>query len=464
VCRASRRTSIAQGHPLTSRRRGDRLRRAEEGCPVDLRRTIAVTLVLAACSTLAIPGVASAAAGNLDRSFGDGGKVITDITRANDAANDVAIQPNGKIVAVGRASTRRYYGRFAVTRYRTNGHLDPAFGGDGLVTVDVATREDAAAAVAIQTDGGIVAVGGAAVTARNRAFALVRLEPDGSRDAGFGVGGIVTSDLSPEDDGAADVAIQADQRIVVAGTVGTGRFAVARYGSDGSLDPTFSGDGTVRTDITPGYDSASALAIDADGDIVVAGTTGDGSFAVVRYLPDGTPDASFGGDGIVTTDLTEGYDAANGVAVDGAGRVVVAGEAGFCCEYTGRFGVVRYEADGTPDATFGDGGVVITNFSRTDDAASDLAIQTDGSIVVVGTEGFDGLRSRFAVARYTDTGVLDPTFGRDGRVVTSFSRGFDSARAVAIQTDGAIVAAGGSYPDPDGLNGRFAIARYHGSV
>ena len=418
-------------------------------------------LAVAGCLLSATADPAAAAPGNLDRSFGDAGRVITDISRGNDSASDVAIQANGKIVAVGRASTRRSFGRFAVTRYRTNGHLDPAFGGDGLVTVDIATREDAAAAVAIQADGRIVAAGGAAVTAFDGAFALVRFGPDGARDATFGDAGIVVTNLSPGDDGAADIAIQADQQIVVAGTA-NGRFAVARYDPDGTPDATFGGDGSVRTDVAAGYDNAAGVAIDAGGNIVVAGTGGDGSFALVRYGPDGTPDPSFGGgDGVVTTDLTDGYDSANAVAIDAEGNLVVVGEAGFCCEYTGRLGIVRYEPDGDLDPTFGGDGTVITNLSPTDDAGGDVAIQPDGRIVVAGTEGFDGLRSRFALARYTDAGTLDATFGGNGWIVTSFSRGFDAAHAIAIQPDGAIVAAGGSYPDPNGLNGRFALARYH---
>ena len=424
--------------------------------------TLCAALALSACAVVATSDVAPAASGNLDRSFGDAGRVITDISRGNESATDVAIQANGKIVAVGRASTRRYYGRFAVTRYRTNGHLDPAFGGDGVVTVDIATREDAAAAVAIQADGRVVAAGGAAVTAFDGAFALVRFDPDGTRDATFGDAGIVITNLSPGDDGAADIAILDDQRIVVAGTA-NGRFAVARYEPDGAPDPSFGGNGSVRTDVAAGYDSAAGVAIDGGGNIVVAGTGGDGSFAVVRYGSDGTPDPSFGGgDGVVTTHLTDGYDSANAVAIDAEGNLIVAGEAGFCCEYTGRFGVVRYEPDGDPDPTFGGDGTVITNLSPTDDSARDVAIKAEGDIVVAGTEGFDGLRSRFALARYTDMGVLDATFGGDGWIATSFSRGLDAARAIAIQPDGAIVAAGGSYPDPNGLNGRFALARYQG--
>jgi uncharacterized delta-60 repeat protein len=331
-----------------------------------------------------------------------------------------------------------------------------------VVTVDIATREDAAAALAIQADGRIVAAGGASVTAFDGAFALVRFDPDGTRDATFGEAGVVITNLSPGDDGAADIAIQADQRIVVAGTA-NGRFAVARYGPDGVPDPSFGGDGSVRTDVADGYDNAAGVAIDAGGNIVVAGSGGDGSFAVVRYEPDGDPDPTFGGgDGVVSTDLTEGYDSANAVAIDAEGNLVVAGEAGFCCEYTGRFGIVRYEPDGDPDPTFGGDGTVITNLTPTDDAAGDVAIQPNGGIVVAGTEGFDGLRSRFALARYTDIGLLDATFGGDGRIATSFSVGSDAARAIAIGPDGAIVAAGGSYPDPNGLNGRFALARYHG--
>ena len=92
-----------------------------------------------------------------------------------------------------------------------------------------------------------------------------------------------------------------------------------------------------------------------------------------------------------------------------------------------------------------------------------MAIQANGKIVAVGTEGFNGAHSRFALARYTSDGALDPTFGGSGRVVTAFSKGFDSASSVAIQADGKIVAAGTTYPDPDGLDGLFALARYGGA-
>lgn len=431
---------------------------------MSLRSRVSILLAAACALSVVSAGPASAAPGELDRTFGNGGKVVTNISRGNDGASDVAIQANGKIVAVGRASTRNYYGKFAVARYRTNGHLDPAFGGDGLVTTNFATRQDAASAVAIQDDGRIVVAGSGSLTTSDGYVALARYNADGTLDGSFGDAGVVRANPTTGDDVAGDVAIQADGQIVVAGTIGAGKFAVLRFDPDGGPDATFSGNGVVMTDIAPGYDSASAVSIDAGGNIVVAGTSGDGSFAAVRYTSDGTPDATFDGDGVVTTDLTAGYDSANGLAIDADGNVLLAGEAGFCCEYTGSFGLVRYETDGTLDPTFGGGdGIVVTNFTRTDDSARDVAIQANGKIVAVGTEGFNGAHSRFALARYTSDGALDPTFGGSGRVVTAFSKGFDSAGSVAIQADGKIVAAGTTYPDPDGLDGLFALARYGGA-
>ena len=135
--------------------------------------------------------------GNLDPTFGGDGKVLTDFTKGRDGARDVAIQANGKIVVVGRASTRRGFGRFALARYRANGHLDPAFGGDGVVTTNFAKREDAASAVAIQADGKIVAVGFADVTARVEVFAVARYDRDGTLDTTFGDKGKVTTGFTP---------------------------------------------------------------------------------------------------------------------------------------------------------------------------------------------------------------------------------------------------------------------------
>jgi uncharacterized delta-60 repeat protein len=425
-------------------------------------RSRTVSLVALAFSLTMMPRPALAAPGDLDGTFGRHGRVITNLTPGNDGASDVAIQANGKVVVAGRASSRRGYGRFAVTRYRANGGLDPTFGGDGVVITNFAKREDSAAGVAIQADGKIVAAGGANPTARISKFAVARYNTDGTLDSTFGGNGKVTTGFSGGQDDGRDVAIQADGKIVVAGTTDQGEFAIARYHPDGTLDTSFDGDGKATADITAEYDAVSAVAIDADGKIVVAGYGGDLplTFALTRFNADGTLDTTFDGDGVVTTDLTEGFDNANAVAIQSDGKIVAAGEAGFCCEYTGSFGLVRYDSDGALDTTFSGDGKVFTNFTNGDDSASAVAIQSDGKIVAAGSEGFNGASSRFALVRYEADGTRDPTFGDQGKVVTRFSRGFDGARAVAIQADGRILAVGSTYPDIDGLDGLFALARY----
>ena len=415
-----------------------------------------------ACLLVVVPASrARAAPGDLDATFGGDGKVVTNLGKGIDAPEDVAIQANGKIVAVGRVSTPSGSARFALARYRTNGSLDPTFGGDGLVIIDFAGRSNAAFGVAIQQDGKIVAVGDVQVTVGVQKFAVARLNRDGTLDSTFGGNGKVTTALTGGEDGARDVAIQADGRIVVVGTSDLGEFALARYDVDGMLDPTFDGDGRVTTAFTTtGFDGANGVAIDADQRIVVAGTGGNGTFALARYDSLGILDATFDGDGKVRTNFTKGVDTADAVAIQSDGKIVAAGEAGFQGEWTGDFGLARYDADGSLDATFDGDGKVMTGFTRDDDSASDVAIQANGKIVAAGSAGYNGAISRFALARYRWNGSLDSSFGSNGRVTTRFSKGFDFARGVAIQPDGRIVAVGSTFGDIDGIDARFALARY----
>jgi uncharacterized delta-60 repeat protein len=417
--------------------------------------------IIVAASIAASATAASADPGDLDRTFGDGGRVRTNVSRTNDAAQDVAIQANGKIVVVGRASTSNLYGDVAVARYRPNGSLDPAFGHRGIVTRSLSNRSDAVGAVAIQANGRIVAAGGLATSGRTGRFAVLRFLRDGSLDDTFSGNGVAKLGFGDDSDEAADVAIQSDGRIVVVGTTGLGEFALARYEEDGTLDPTFGGDGKVTADPTAGYDTATGLAIQEDGAIVVSGIGGDGTMVAMRFATEGTPDAAFDGDGIVTVDAAAGNDSASAVAIQGDGAIVLAGEAGGCCEYTGSFAVVRLATDGSLDPGFGGGdGIAITNFGPDDDGAADLAIQDNGKIVAAGSEGFNGATARFALVRYERDGTRDASFGDRGKVVTRFSRGFDFAHAMALQADGRIVSVGSTTPDVDGLDSLFALARH----
>ena len=229
----------------------------------------------------ATPG--SAPPGDLDPTFDGDGKVTTDFGDG-DRAEGVVIQGDGKIVVAGSAGgTNRDFDPgfdFALARYRTDGSLDPTFGGDGKVTTDFSSSDDRAFAVALQPDGKIVAAGQAFVSERD--FALARYNTDGSLDATFGGGdGKVSVDLAVDetDDAALAVAIQADDKIVAAGYVRKNLFhpgypsdfAVARFNADGSPDVNFGVGGSVTTDIESDSDEAHGLAIQADGRIVAAG-------------------------------------------------------------------------------------------------------------------------------------------------------------------------------------------------
>jgi uncharacterized delta-60 repeat protein/uncharacterized repeat protein (TIGR01451 family) len=367
--------------------------------------------------------------GDLDSTFGVGGTLTTDFG-GSASGQAVAIQSDGKIVAVGGAD-----GNFAIARYEYDGSLDSTLGVGGTLTTDFGGF-DYGHAVAIQSDGKIVAVGGT-----DGDFALARYEGDGSLDSTFGVGGTVITDLGDNEWGSA-VAIQSDGKIVAVGGA-DGDFALARYEYDGSLDSTFGVSGTVTTDFG-GFDYGQAVAIQSDGKIVAVGGT-DGDFALARYEDDGSLDSTFGINGIMTT-YSGGPDGGNAIAIQSDGRIVVAGDAG------GDFGVVRYNDEGDLDSTFGIGGVVKTDFGASD-GANAIGIQTDGKIVVAGTIDYlYSTDSDMGVVRYNTDGNLDSTFGISGMVTTDFG-GSDTGRAVAIQSDGKIVVVGNA-------GGDFGVARY----
>jgi uncharacterized delta-60 repeat protein len=173
-------------------------------------------------------------------------------------------------------------------------------------------------------------------------------------------------------------------------------FGLVRYQGDGTLDTTFGDGGKVTTNFgfsSGDNDAAYGLVIQADGKIVAAGR-GDGRFALARYNADGTPDATFSSDGKLTTSFTARSEVAFGVAIQATGKIVVAGRA------AGRFALARYNPDGTLDTTFSGDGKVRTNFTTRSDQASDVALHANGKIVLAGGAGVGGSDSRFALARY----------------------------------------------------------------
>jgi uncharacterized delta-60 repeat protein len=403
---------------------------------------------------LTAPVPASAAPGDLDPVFGTGGKVTTDFGGGFADAYAVARQRDGKIVAVGH-TTVAVGDDFALARYRPDGSLDTTFGVGGTVTTDFFGVFDHANAVAIQRDGRIVAAGSAfsgSLPGRDD-FALARYRTDGSLDPSFGVGGKVTTSIS-QFSRAWAVAVQRDGRILAAGFA-SGRFALARYTRDGTLDPSFGTAGIVTTDVPGGDEEIFGLAVQREGRIVVAGFA-SGDFALARYRPDGTLDPSFGTGGIVTTDFG-GFAYASAVALQPGGRIVAVGRAvSTAIPGDDDFALARYRRDGTLDATFGTDGRVTTDFGGVDEAFA-VGLQRNGRIVAAGTTYSGSTNNDFALARYRRDGTLDATFGTGGRVTTDIAGSFDRARAVLVQPDGRIVAAGRA---SIGIGDQFALTRY----
>jgi uncharacterized delta-60 repeat protein len=340
------------------------------------------------------------------------------------------------------------------------GDLDPTFGVGGTLMTDINRSTDIANAVAIQADGKLVVIG---ETYKNNDFStedfvVTRYNADGTLDNTFGVRGRVRTDFPGLAAVPSSVVIQADGKIVVAGGAFPlftflGNFEIVRYNSNGSLDASF-GTGGIVTTTFPEGSYASAVTLQPDGKIIAAGTLfvnfipgeqSDTDFALARYNVDGSPDATFGVGGTVMTDFFGEEDDAFSVLIQPDGKIIAVGSANNPATFYD-FAAVRYLSNGTIDTSFGIGGKLNTDFGDQNfDRARSAALQADGRIVAAGfaiSQG--GGVQNFAVARYTSNGVLDTTFSRDGKTQIDFGSCCQSATKILLQSDGKIVTVGGS--------------------
>ena len=401
-------------------------------------------------------GAAQAVPGNLDPSFGRNGIATTRIGDSS-SAQGLVLQPDGKIVEAGW-SLDATDGVFALARFADDGTLDRGFGSNGTTTTSWGTHSQAHA-LALQPDGKIVVAGQIFYRAR---FALARYEPGGSLDPSFTADGKLTFPIG-EESGATAVAVQPDGKIVVAGYASNGAradVALARLKPDGSPDHGFASDGVTTTPIGRGS-GAEALALQPDGKIVLAGfsagSNGRSRLTLVRYDAGGSLDGGFGSGGIATLEGSPYHAEAHALALQPDGKIVVAGND------SGRgLMLARYLPDGTLDQAFGSGGRVLTEVVG-DSEATAVAIQPDGKIVAAG-RALDGAVSTYAVARYDAAGALDPGFGRGGVVVTRLSTlptiVAGTAAGVILQRDGKIVVGGTIQRLTGSASPAFGLARY----
>jgi uncharacterized delta-60 repeat protein len=432
---------------------------------------------LAAVVVIASSTFAWAQAGQLDSTFGTGGIFTTNYTQYDATiVTAAAIQSEGKIVLGGSNP-----GGAALARLNTNGTLDSSFGSGGIVN-NTFGADGPVMAVVIQPDGKILAYASGFFGG-----SVGRFNSDGSVDTTFGSGGFAVSKSLGSGPGILSVmALQADGKILV-----TGAGLIGRYTSTGQLDTTFGSGGSGIAALNSVI--ASAIAVQSDGKILV--TTGvapptelfgspylptQEAGAIARYNTNGSLDTTFGISGQAAC-----VASAAAVAIQSNGKIIVAGTIPsalmtivsggltFASLQTG-FGVVRYNANGSVDTTFnpgggiGTGGGVITGFGNSfpAGAAFAVAIQSNGEIVVAGQAGIGNQQfssSSFVLARYTTTGHLDTAFGSNGTVITTLSQDpLSFVSALAIQSDGKIVAAGntGDAKQAGSYLNNFAVSRY----
>ena len=406
---------------------------------------------------------AQAAAGSLDKSFGNDGVVITDFGGSSDISEDIVVQSDGKILVSGFSSDGKQTD-FALARYNPDGSLDAAFGAGGKVITAMGDRDEFGSAVVLQPDSKII-VAGSAHNGSDSDIVLARYQPDGSLDTSFGVDGRVINSDGNSSHYATDAVLQTDGKIVVTGYAfdefGNQDILLYRYEENGSPDTSFGIHGTVVHQF--GCSAAGhAVVVQTDGKILVAGKHCGSifyefDFALARFNEDGSLDVTFAGGGILSTGFGDGSsDEAYGIVIQPDGKIVLAGQS-YLDSDSIVFALARYNPDGSLDTSFEGDGQVTTDLTGGSEVSSAIALQPDGRIIVAGEKGTLG-GTDFLTMRYNSDGSPDISFGTDGQVTTNI-RTSDFGIAIALQPDGRIVLAGTSTNTHDN-DFDWVVARY----
>jgi len=418
--------------------------------------------------------------GLLDPTFGTGGSIIENDGFGHQALADVTVLSDGKLLAAGRVDPGASLSRgsnFAAVRYNADGTRDASFGTGGLALVDFTGRPDRALAVAVQPGtGGKILVAGTAFGTQYEQFGVVRLNANGTLDTSFGPkaskGEVTVSPLARTSAQAYSMAVLADGKFVLAGvvrnlgTAGRGSIALARFNANGTLDTTFGTGGTVVTalaaDTTNSGTHPVNVAVDGSGRLVVTGTDSvsgaSQDFLLARFNANGSLDMTFGGAGVVRTDLASGSsDRAIGLALQGDGKVLVVGVATDGTNPAAA--VVRYDANGSLDSTFGVGGVALIYALPSYMVGHAAAVQPDGKILVAGV-----VSGRVALVRLDGYGNVDTSHGPAGTGIVMTSLGYGSqVGAMALQTDGRAVVVGVTGTATPNNIQNFSVTRFLGS-
>jgi uncharacterized delta-60 repeat protein len=397
--------------------------------------------VLACATTIALVVVPSSAAqanpGELDTSFNGTGRLVVDFDPgSNDRATQAAITPDGRIVVVGSTDVSGG-GDYALARVNANGTLDKTFSGDGLERVNSeGTVNDTGGSVVVLPDESIVVTGQGRST---KDFFTEQLNPDGSQDESFAkaTGGASTVDFGGEE-AANDMIRQPDGKLVIVGSTSTdgGDFAIARLNADGTLDTSFNGTGKQTVNFG-GNDAAEKVALTAEGKIVVIGEGGStNDMVITRLNSDGSIDKSFASFGEEQVDFG-GTETARGLAIQADGKILVEGSTSAIGE--GDLAIARLNPNGGLDSSFSGDGKLTLGYGAPEEFGTGVVVQQNGRIVVMGSDA--DLDRDFVVSRLNADGTVDASFGVNGTSTVEYG-GNEFDGDVVLQPDGNIVLVG----------------------
>ena len=401
----------------------------------------------------------AASAGELDDTFDGNGKLTLNLSNGDDFFTDVVVQPDQKIVAVGRhgSDVAGQSDAWVVVRFNPDGSIDTDFADNGFRLITVGGPGQYANAVALMDDGSIVMAGLAGGFGGR--FGIAIINGDGVPNNGFSSDGKTTKDFTTGMDIATDVAIQDDGKIVVTGWSGAtdSRFIALRYNLNGTLDSSFNADGIASVNMTTGSDLSNTVAIDSTGKIILSGSvSGNGrQIGVARLTTTGDPDTTFSTDGHLIKNLTTKADIAVSSVIQPDDKIVLAGVSNSGTNTNSRMVALRYNTNGTADTSFSSDGRTAIDLTVFTDAAYGVALQADGKVVLAGTAN----NEFFTVARLGTDGTLDTSFGDDGVMFANLTPDYDVAYSVAVQADGALITVGTSA----GQGGVTSAARFLGS-
>jgi uncharacterized delta-60 repeat protein len=419
-----------------------------------------------------------------DPTFGSGGQVLSSFSNNYDQANAVVAQPDGKIVIAGVINVpgSRTGSDFLVARYNADGSLDTSFGSGGHTATDFGNSPDTAEAVALQPQAnGTSKILVAGLTASKKGIeecALARYNADGTLDTTFGTNGKVITSLGGNGgEWATAMAVDSSGRILVAGyTNGNANVpgdaaTLIRYTANGTLDTSFGSGGKLITNIRvlAQADHSVGIALQSDGKIVLASNTLDPAtstweFMTARFNANGMADSTFGSGGVVATHLGT-FDEFGGVTVQGDGKIVVSGSEGDSTSPLALY-LLRYNANGSLDASFGTGGTVAVQApggKAIDVRGSGVAVQADGKILAGGEFGdATGQLVNLAALRVNPDGSVDTGYGTGGWATVSFASG--DVQAIALQPDGRLLLAGYARPTSNLRPTDVALIRFLGSA